>query len=222
MNCLEFRRLALADPRRLDAEADRHAGECAACRDFHVRGLEAETKLAAALRVPVPEGLEARVLERTSGARRRWRALALAASLLLAVALGFFVIAPSNDALALAGIEFVMYEEAQAIAEAKPTDLQVLAGVARKMGVSLPEQLGAIHYVGTCPFAGATAHHVLVSTPLGKVTLLLVPERPLATRVVAAARGFEAAIVPAVGGSVAIIGDSRRAIQRTETLLRSG
>jgi hypothetical protein len=89
------------------------------------------------------------------------------------------------------------------------------------MGVSLPEQLGELRYMGTCPFAGATAHHVLVRTPLGKVTLLLIPERPLGSRVVASAHGFEAAVVPAHGGSFALIGDSSRSILRAETLLKA-
>ena len=221
MNCLEFRRAALADPRRLDAEAASHAEQCAACREFHARGLESEARLAAALRVTVPDGLRARVLDRTASARRPRGWLALAASVLAAIAIAFFVASPADDPLALRGIDFVMYEEAQAIADAKPTDAQVLAVVARKMGVSLPEQLGDIHYVGTCPFAGTTAHHVLVKTPLGKVTLLLIPERPLATRAAAAAHGLEAAIVPVTAGSVAIIGGSGRSVTRVESLLKS-
>jgi hypothetical protein len=221
MNCLEFRRASLSDPRRLDAAAMEHAEQCPACRDFHARGLEAESRLAAVLRVKVPEGLHARVLDRTAAARRPVRWLALAASLLVAVAIAFFAAAPGNDPVALAGIDFVMYEEAQAIADAKPTDFRVLAKVAQAMGVSLSEQLGEIRYVGTCPFAGTTAHHVLVKTPLGKVTLLLVPDRPLGSRVVATAHGMQAAIVPVKAGSVAIIGGSGRSVVRTETLLKS-
>jgi predicted anti-sigma-YlaC factor YlaD len=221
MNCLEFRRASLSDPRRLDAAAMEHAEQCPACRDFHARGLEAESRLAAVLRVKVPEGLHARVLDRTAAARRPMRWLALAASLLVAVAIAFFAAAPGNDPVALAGIDFVMYEEAQAIADAKPTDFRVLAKVAQAMGVSLSEQLGEIRYVGTCPFAGTTAHHVLVKTPLGKVTLLLVPDRPLGSRVVATAHGMQAAIVPVKAGSVAIIGGSGRSVVRTETLLKS-
>jgi hypothetical protein len=31
MNCLDFRRAVLADPRRLDADAARHAAECLSC-----------------------------------------------------------------------------------------------------------------------------------------------------------------------------------------------
>ncbi len=220
MNCLEFRRSVLADPRRVDARARAHAEQCAGCMEFLGHGLQSEARLGAALRIAVPEGLRARLLDRTAAARRpRW--LALAASLVAAVAVVLALGWPRDDARALAGIDFVVFEEAQAIADAKPADPRVLADVARAMGVSLPEQLGELHYVGTCPFAGATAHHVLVKSPHGKVTLLLVPERPLASRVAAASHGLEAAIVPAANGSVAIIGGSTRSVERTETLLKS-
>ncbi len=220
MNCLEFRRAALADPQRFDQEANRHFEGCAQCREFHASAMDAEAQLAKALRVPVPAGLRERLLA-TKALRRPWRWLALAAGVLIVAALAFLVGTPRNDPLALAGIDFVMYEEAQAIADAKPTDPEVLAGVARAMGVSLHEQLGEIRYVGTCPFAGSIAHHVLVKSPLGKVTLLLIPEKPLASRVAAAAHGLEAAIVPAPSGSVAIIGGSARSVVRAESLLKS-
>lgn len=221
MNCLALRRSVLADPRRLGSEAAEHVGQCPSCKEFLAHALEAEAQLAAALRVPVPEGLRARLLDRTAAARRpRW--FALAASVLAASALALALAWPRNDALALAGIEFVVFDEAQSIADAKPTDRSVLAGMAREMGVALPEQLGEINYVCVYPFAWGAAHHALVKTPLGKVTLLLIPERPVAARAIAAAYGLEAAVVPAATGSVVIIGESGRSIGRVEMLLKSG
>lgn len=220
MNCLEFRRSALADPRRLGGEAAEHAAQCPPCKEFLAHALEAEARLAAALRVPVPEGLRARLLDRTAAARRpRW--FALAASLLAALALALALAWPRNDALALAGIDFVVFEEAQSIADATPTDMRVLARVARDMGVSLPEQLGEIHYVCVYPFVAGAAHHLLVKSPLGKVTLLLIPDRTAAVRAVGAAYGLEAAVLPARAGSIVIIGESGRSIGRVETLLKS-
>jgi hypothetical protein len=221
MNCIEFRRLVLADPSRPASEVVAHAEECAACKDFLLRSLEAEAALAAALRVGVPDGLADRLLASASATRWSLRWLALAASLLAVLALGLLLGVPRSDPLALAGIDFVVFEEAQSIVVAKPTDMQVLAGVARKMGVSLPHELGQIHYVCIYPFAGGRAHHALVNTPLGKVTLLLIPERQLVSRAVATTRGLEAVVVPAAAGSIAIIGDSSRSILRVETLLRS-
>lgn len=221
MNCLEFRRAVQADPRRPGAEAAAHAGQCAACRAFLARALEFEDDLAAALRVEPPADLPVRLLRRTTLTRRPWRWLAVAASLLVATVLGFLLGTPRSDPLALAAIDFVVFEEAHAVAVAKPPEMQMLVDASRRMRVSLPDQLGEIRYICIYPFAGGGAHHLLVTTPLGKVTLLLMPERGLAARTTANARGLRAAIVPAGAGSVAIIGESSRSIQRVETLLAS-
>jgi len=221
VNCLELRRAVLADPRRVDTQAMQHAEQCAGCMEFLGQALQSEAKLASALRVAVPEGLRARLLDRTAASRRPVRWLALAASLLVAAAIAFFIGSPKPDPLALAGINFVVFEEAQAIADAKPADPAVFARVAREMGLSLPEQLGEVNYICFYPFAAGAAHHALVKTPLGKVTLLLIPERPLAARAIAAAYGLEAAIVPAAVGAIVIIGESGRSIGRVETLLKS-
>jgi hypothetical protein len=222
MNCIEFRRAVLADPRRLGAEAARHGEQCGACRDFYARGVEAEARLAAALRVPVPEGLRARLLDRTAAARRASRWLALAASLVLAVAIGLFVGSQRPDPLALAAIDFVVFDEAQAVADAKPTDWKELIRVTGEMGVSLPEQLGEMYYICVYPFVAGPAHHLLVKTPHGKVTLLLIPDRPVASRLAGSAYGLKAVILPAAkGGSVLIVGDSVRGVQRAESLLKS-
>lgn len=221
MNCLELRRAVLADPRRLAGDAARHAEQCTACKEFVSHSLEFEARLAEALRMPVPQGLAGRLLERRPVAPRpRW--LALAASLLAAVALALALGWPRSDKMALAGIEFVVFDEAQSIADAKPTDMRALDRVARDLGVSLPVELGEIHYVCVYPFVAGAAHHLLLKSPLGKVTLLLIPGRAAPARAAAAAYGLEAAVLPAVAGSIVIIGESARSIGRVETLLKSG
>ena len=105
-----------------------------------------------------------------------------------------------DDPLARAGIDFVVYEEAQAIADAKPADASMLERAAREMRVALPEQLGEVRYVCLYPFSAGPAHHLLITTPLGKATLLLIPGRPLAARAAASAKGLKAAVMPVPGG----------------------
>ena len=220
MNCLQFRRAVLSDPRRPGDQAAAHVGQCAACAGFLAHALESEDEIAAALRIEPPGGLAERLLGSAKRTQRPWRRLALAASLLVAAALGYLLGAPRTDPLALAAIDFVVFDEAHAIAVAKPPDMQALVDVSRKMQVSLSKQLGELRYICVYPFAGAGAHHLLVSTPLGKVTLLLMPEvgsppEPRRTR-----GGVEPPSCPPA--PAAIIGESARSIERVETLLLSG
>lgn len=212
----------MLDPRRLDTEALAHAERCDACREFLAYALELETQIERALSTPVPHGLHERVVRNALDVPRISRRHALAAGLALAAAGGVALLWKRDDPLALAGIDFVVFEEAQAILDAKPADPARLQRAAMQVGIALPAQLGEVRYVGTCPFAGSTAHHLVVKTAFGKATLLILPDRPLASRLVASARGLEAAITPAAGGSVAIIADSSRSIARIESILKSG
>lgn len=218
MDCLEFRRAALADPRRLPATAAAHTQGCPACRVYLERSLEDEARLVDALRVAVPQGFEERLLARFARPRLI-RHIAIAAGILIVAGIAVFLAAPRPDPVALAGIDFVVFEEAQSIVEAKPMEMAVAAAAARKMGLSLSARLGEIRYICLYPFAGGAAHHLVVKTPLGKVTLLLIPGRERASRAAASARGLEAAVLPAAVGTVAIIADSPQSVRRTESLL---
>ena len=223
MNCLELRRMAMLDPRQLGEAAMEHAEQCDACREFLSRTFQFETELAQTLRVPVPDGARGRAVRGAASpvAARQRRWMALAAGLLLAVALGVALVWPRNDPMALAGIDFVVFEEAQAILDAKPVEPEVLRRVVAQLGITLPDQLGEVRYTGVCPFAGGFAHHLVVKTAMGKVTILLMPDRRIDVRVVAAARGLAAIVTPVAGGSVAIVAGSQPSVARAEMILTS-
>jgi hypothetical protein len=223
MNCLEFRREASARPNEISDEARTHELMCGSCGEFaaQLRIMDARVHDAAA--VPVPEGLIDRVLDaawsRPSVNRRRF--MALAASALAAAGTGLTAYWWSwDDPLALAGIGFVIDEEANAILNAKPAEPGALARVAESMRVSLPVQLGEMRYIGTCPFEGSLAHHVVVTTPHGKATLLLLPEKPVSGRQSASARGLHARVLPTDRGCVAVIASSGRSADRICAYLR--
>lgn len=222
MNCLDLRRAALVDPRRLDAEALEHAKACHGCGVLLAEALALEDRLDDALHVPVPAGLKERTLRYATEAPRFSRRYALAAGIALALGgAGTAMLWRRIDPLALAGIDFVVFEEAQAILDAKPADPAKLRRAAVEVGINLPDQLGELRYIGTCPFGGTVAHHVVLKSAYGKATLLLSPGRIPVSRAVASARGLEAVVTPASGGCVAIIADSSRSLARIEEILGS-
>ncbi|MEO5698937.1 MAG: DUF3379 family protein [Casimicrobiaceae bacterium] len=223
MNCLDFRRIVLVDPRGLDPAAREHAAACPACAQFHERALELDDEVLDAARITVPAGLADQVLGAVATPSRLRRSLyAMAASVVLAVGLAVGAWYPHDDPLARAGIDFVVDEEASAILSAKPADQADLQRVARALDVHLPDQLGTIRYIGTCPFGGVIAHHVVVTSPTGKVTLLLLPDRSLSAPASASSRGFRALVKPVKGGSVAIIANTARGVERTSEMLVHG
>lgn len=221
MNCIEFRRALLVDPRRLCEAALRHAEQCGACRSVRARALEFEREIEYALRVPVTGSL-ARALPGPRTIPRPLRRVAFAAGLLLAAAVGVLVAIPRADPLVRAGIEFVVYDEARSIVDAGATDWRTIQRAAEEMGVSLPKQLGTMRYVCLYPLAAGPAHHLLVKTPFGKITLLLIPDHPAAAHATGAAHGLRASVLPAGRGSVIIVGESARGVRSVESLLRIG
>ena len=81
MNCLDFRRVILVNPRQPDEAARAHALECAGCRDFLESQREMDAELFAALQVPPPDGLADRILvARGLRPARRNRSWAIAAT----------------------------------------------------------------------------------------------------------------------------------------------
>src|SRR3972149_2788040 len=92
MNCLEFHRQKLADPRRLSGAAPAHPGDCPGCLACARSVDECERDLERALTTPVPEGLAERVILRQRGeGRPAWRAWALAAGIVVAVGVGYVI-----------------------------------------------------------------------------------------------------------------------------------
>lgn len=219
MNCLEARRRILtgaADARRVMAD---HLAGCAPCTDFVGRVGWLDEEVARALAIAPPAGLPQRILEATLRPFRRRRFLAAAASFAAAATLGAVLSLEVDDPMALAGIDFVVEEEANAILAANAADPEALATALRALHIALPGQLGDLRYIGTCPFRGGIAHHLIATTPLGKVTLLLLPHAPVDEAGSARARGLRALVRPAGRGSIAMIGESKRSLERVCAML---
>jgi len=221
MNCLEFRRGVLARPQQL-ADANRaHAEGCEACRQFLERQQELDARLFEALRVPVPDGLPERILVaqgmRGGGRRLQW---ALAASVVLAVGAGFlFWPYLSGNRLGHEAIAHVVHEP-QSFRLTTRHAPEYLASRLAAQGVRLAAALGEVTYSVLCPLEDLQARHLVVATPDGPVTLLLMPDDAARrARSVTEARGYTAITVPAARGSIAIVAADRRVALAAERLL---
>ncbi len=222
MNCLEFRRLKLAEPKLTSEEARAHASECPACLAFSRSVDESEAALDRALAVPVPEGLADRILLR-QGARRqagRW-AYALAASLIVAVTAGVFVATRETDSAkhARIAIEHVL-EEPQSLTTVHNADPERFATIVREFGGNLKEPLGRVRYIKLCPVEQGQGWHIVFETPRGLATLILVPDRPIAAAATASLGRYTARVEPVHGGYYALVTDSAGAISEVGELLK--
>lgn len=221
MNCLEFRREKLADPRRVAPGTRAHASDCPACAAFAREVDESERALDRALRVAVPEGLADRIIFQSRKPRRPWRAWALAASLIIAVALGFSFRDGSQkaDEYARLAIEHVVMEP-ESFAVMRSPEPEAFRAVVQNFGGSVKDLPGKIRYMRLCPFEDGLGWHVVFETPEGLATLFLVPGKKPRAAQAASVNGWSAVVHPTERGYYAIVTASADATSRFLQMLR--
>ncbi len=229
MNCLEFRRAALADPHHPGHEALEHEASCPSCAHFYRELRMQEEALYEAMNLPVPDGLADRVLlHQTRGWRERvflrFTAPALAASLVLAAALGlvwqFKPDALTPEMLA-AGIVAHVEEEQKALLAEQPVPLARLVAAVKRSGGELVEPPGETNYVDHCPLpGGGTGEHLVFNTPHGKLTLILMPGKRITHPVRLDMDGLTVSLMPAGEGSLALVSENRERIGEAENWAR--
>jgi len=222
VNCLDFRRLALVDPRRMGEEAKAHALECLACREVLERQRESDDRLFAAIQVPAPDGLAERILvARGLQPDRRWM-WAMAATLVLALGLGitgrlYF----QKDPLGAEAIEHVAHEP-QSFTTVHAVDDAYLPSVLSEQGLKSVVALGQVTYTRICPMDGRTARHVVIRTAEGPITLFLMPDDPKQRRrQVEESGGMTAVVMPAARGSLTIVAANPAQVLAVEKALRA-
>jgi uncharacterized protein DUF3379 len=207
MNCLDFRRCILANPRQPGEQERAHAAECAACADYLERQRELDARIFDALQVAPPDGLADRILVARGLRSRRWF-LPIAATLLLTGSLVSLWPRSRGDALGREAIEHVAHEpQAFTTSHAVPKD--ALAALLSDQGVKVVRTVGDVTYSRLCPMAGRVVRHLVVRTAAGPVTLFLMPDDPDARRrAITQGDGMAALTLPAARGTISIVANS--------------
>jgi len=226
MNCLEFRRCALIDPLHPGREALEHAAECDRCAQFHRSLCRQEEALYRALAVPVPEGLADRVLlrRRSRPGSRTWPVLtALAAVLVLALGLRPWLPDGTSPETLAAGIIDHVRHEPEALAAEQGVPRSTLAYAIARSGGELGDAPLTASYAGRCPLpGGGSGEHIVLKTPQGKVTLILMPGKPVAAALRLFKDGLNVSVLPAGQGSLALVAESDTLVHSAEAdLLRA-
>ena len=223
MNCIDFRREALAQPLRLAPDAGEHAAGCESCGPFLERLRELEAQLHDAMSGPVPDGLADRILvaQGLRGRRRTWL-WSIAASAILALFVGLLA-RPllQGRSLANEALAHVAHEpQSFRLVTAHPAEL--LPSELAAQGLRLAKAVGEVTYATICPMDPAKARHLVVATPEGPVTLLLLAGDPVKRgRSVVEGHGMTAISFPAARGSIAIVAPTRaQALAFESSLIR--
>jgi hypothetical protein len=209
MDHARYRMLIGADPRSSDPELREHRESCQECHLYTERLLRFESRLERALRVDVPA-------KRHRAPSWRWMAMAASVLLGVAVAAGIWLVLPG--ASLAADVVAHMREEPQAW---RRTDVAVpeseLNDVLRESNLRLSAEAGIVSYASSCAFRGHRVPHLVVQTPSGPVTVMVLVHESLSRLTQFDEQGYRGTIVPMPGhGSMAVLLQNPGAAQARE------
>jgi hypothetical protein len=209
MEHTQYRSAILADPHSTDAELRAHREACAECREYTERLLRFESRLERALRVDIPPTAAAvlpfaRKAVRDPRTPRHW--MAIAASILLGVAIagGVWLALPQRTLAAavvahMAG-EPEAWQRTEAVADSE------LDTVLKDSKLRLKPDAGVVSYASSCSFRGYRVPHLVVQTPEGPVTVMVLVHESVRKPVQFDDEGYRGTIVPVPGhGSIAVL-----------------
>jgi hypothetical protein len=234
MNCLACRRLLLAAPRENASALHEHLEECMDCARLAQNVKAFDRRLARAMRLPVPDGLAERILLPRL-ATRRWHYGAAAAALVAAIAMG--AMAPAlleSDEPALAAtavgpfhpaveaIAMVVEQEPALLKEGRVGDPRVLERKMKELGLEFRKSGVSIRYIGKCQLRGSDCDHLVLVTPEGHVSVILMADEHPSQRVLVADRRMTALLSPAPAGAYIVVAESPKAVKRAQKLFVQG
>jgi hypothetical protein len=205
MTCLEFRRRVGAEPFAEDAEILAHRRGCAACARHHDELRAMDGLIQRALAVTLPARAEGAVAAAPAGGARR-RLLAIAASLVAGVAAGFVLLVVAPRASVAREVIAHVRHEPGAMGPTAPVTAAELAGVLGPDGMRLRPSAGDVTFAARCVFDGHVVPHLVVRTPQGPVTVLVLRHRTIARPIRFDSNGYAGVALPAPRGAIAVVG----------------
>ncbi|MBV8496021.1 MAG: DUF3379 family protein, partial [Gammaproteobacteria bacterium] len=177
MNCEQARLVIGAEPGGGSSDLEEHLRTCSACSRFQDEMRRLDDSIRRALQRPPEVGGR-----RTHAAPARWRQLALAASVLLAVlaGVGVWLLRPS-DTLAREVVAHVAAEPDSWLAR-EHVDAQGIDAALRGSGVELGIVSDKVTYAQSCWFHGRYVPHLVVQTAHGPVTVMILRHEPVSAR----------------------------------------
>jgi hypothetical protein len=209
----EARLLIGAAPAQVGELLAAHLAQCPACTLFQQQMRRMDQDLARLLSAPLPPRADTRVLPlpvgraaRSARTARMPGLMALAASVVLCVGLGvlFWALRPQQS-LASGLIRHIQWESGSWSAVV-PMTADATAQVLADAGASLDPADTTVTYARICVFDGHWVPHLVVRTPGGPITVMVLRQEHVAARQSFRQNGYSGMLVPIpTGGTLAVV-----------------
>jgi hypothetical protein len=204
ITCLEFRRRAGSEPFASDDGMESHRRGCAACARYQdeLRAMDGVIRRA----LEIDASPRAAAAPMAPGARST-RAFAIAASLVAGIAVGIVLLVSLPRAAIAREIAGHIAHEPAAMRSTVPLAPVEVEQVLGPEGTRLRPGIGDVTYAMRCVFDGHVVPHLVVRTPEGPVTVLVLGHREVGKPLQLREVGLEGIVLPAPRGSIAVIGE---------------
>jgi hypothetical protein len=201
VRCDEARLLVGADPGFSGSELEEHLRTCPACSQFRAEMRALDANIRHALERP-PQMVRARQ-------PAPWRQWALAASAVFAMfaVVALWMLRPT-DTLARDVVAHVQHEPDSWLATQR-VSAQSIGEALHDSGVELNITSDQVTYAQSCWFRGHYVPHLVVQTPQGPVTVMILRHEQVSGRRTFREAGMSGLIVPDGGGSIAVLSRQR-------------
>jgi len=206
INHEQYRRVVLANPLGTDPEREAHRAQCEDCRAFTERVITFEQRLVSALNVTAPT--RASILPFNTRAAvgvakgRRW--LALAASVAMAFVVAGIWLTPRSSLAA--DVVSHMAEEPAAWESHATLSAGELAPVLKRANMTLNPNAASVSYANSCGFRGQVVPHLVVQSPSGPVTVMVLIHESVSKARQFDEQGYRGTILPIPHhGSIAVL-----------------
>jgi hypothetical protein len=203
-----YRSAVMADPHDADPELLAHRESCAECRAFTEQLLRFEARLERALLVDIPTQAVVLPFARSGKAAqgaRHWMAMAASLLLALVIAAGVWLTLPQRGLAADVVAHMAGEPNAWQLTDVPVPDADLKA-VLKDSNLRLKPDAGVVSYASSCEFRGHKVPHLVVQTPSGPVTVMVLVHEAVRNPKQFDEQGYRGTIVPVPGhGSIAVL-----------------
>ena len=176
------RRALLADPRRVSPEVEVVINRDPALQQLRRQLLDTDVQAALAFdEVQPPPGLDERIILHTRFRRRSRWAAGVAATVVAAVIVVLLLKPAADSPLALAMMNHMIEAKYELDDDGNVAPARVMASLAA-LGVQYRDAGYRVRHLADCLVAGRMGKHLVVSTPSGIVSFMIVPDNGEAMR----------------------------------------
>lgn len=218
----KMRAALLADPRLAQQHGDNPIGENAEMLVLQRHLLSLNGAMASTLgEVPIPDGLADRIILRARYRQRSTWLGGIAAGLLLAALALFSLHDETPEPIGVAMLDHVV-ERADELADDGDVSVESVTRSLARLGVGFQDVGYQIRHLGECVVAGRVGRHLVMNTPQGLVTFIVLPKTAaeLPRRFTLTKGEFQAVLQP--GAQVVVGAFAHRGLERArmETMMQ--